>query len=159
MDPRQILFANEVDVDSEGILEQIAEWMHLHGNVSHLLIPQPVYPDARQAMVKATELFGVRVRSDKTIRSASCHFHSSVHEQREAEEIQRILESHGQAIRLSDESPAHEGHRPDGGSGSGPIVSKGSINGSLDAILDIHRRLSELRVVKLSRIHLQHYDE
>lgn len=156
MDPAQILFANEVAVDSEGILEQLAEWIHLHGNVSHLLVPQPVYPDVRQAISRAVELFGIRVRSDKTIRSASFQFQLTTHSRSDGEAIKEALASHGDAVRLADDYSPEE---TNSANGNYQLSAKGTATGNFAAIHDLYRRLAEWRAIKLSRIHLQHYDE
>lgn len=166
MDPGLVLFANEVGVDSEGILEQLAEWMHLHGVISHLLVPRSFHGDVKQGLAKASEHFGVKVKSDRSIRSASLPFQFTAYSTKQAASVEDLFARFGDRIRFpEDYRPAETVDPSARGVEAYTAVHEyeksghGTVTGSLAAMMELQRAASDVPVLKVGKIRLQHADD
>ena len=161
-----VLFAEEHPIRGESLLEQVGEWFHLHQNLSHLLIPMPLYPSMRQRLEKAEAMIGLRTKSDRPIRSASFRFSYAVYAKKHFEEIEALLASCGRSIRFSGDYQPAEQVDP---AGAGDELytaahyyeaqGAGDATGDLDDILALYHRVSEVGMMKLSKIELHHPDD
>ena len=74
LDHQQVIFAREKQVRCEGFFDELASWVRLHEHYSHLLVPESVHDLIKPALQLGEEIFGVVVRSDRPIHSASFDF-------------------------------------------------------------------------------------
>jgi hypothetical protein len=166
LDPNAVWFADEREVQCESFGLHLAEWMRLHVNISHLLVPQSIHPELKRCFDQAADLLGVRIRSDKPIRSASFKFKYSAYSQAAAKELDDLLSRMPDRVRLSEDyqpqivvdrqaegiemyTPAH----------AYEVRGSGTATGDLEAIIELHRLAKDHELMKVERISLCHPDD
>ena len=166
LSPQEVLFASDVGVSSEGILEQLAEWMHIHGIWSHLIVPPTVYPDVKQGLARATSEFGISLKSDREIRSASMTIEYDCYTREQAQQIGECIQSFADRIRMSDDykpvktvDPAAKGVETYTAAHEFEVSAHGTATGSLPAILELRKRAEDIPLLEVGSINLDYFDE
>lgn len=161
LDLRTVLFADELPIDCESALEQIAEWVHLHRNRSHLLVPLPLHAEMKLQLHKAEATLGLKVLADRLVYSGSIEFSYRAYHPRQAAELDAVLQKFTDRVRLSDDyrpvvrtdpsaagvelySPAHEYE----------CTAKGTATGDVRTLLELHHQAATHGLMKLGKVRL-----
>ena len=166
LDPREVLFGEELPLKHAGLGEMLAEWMRFHQHESRLLVPQPMHADLRRRLDQASTVIGLKVVSDRKVMSASCSFTFHVFARRQLEDFNALLAEMKDRLRVSEDyeptviedagaqgielySPAH----------AFEATGHGSVTGDLRSTLEFHRRASGFGWVQVGQCQLNHADD
>ena len=103
LDARAVLFAEEHSIHGESFTEQLAEWLRLQANLSHVIVPQALVADMKADFHKAAETVRLQIKSDRPIRSASFEFSYSAYSPRHAQELDELVKRFSDKVRLSED--------------------------------------------------------
>lgn len=166
LEPREILFAEEHGVECESLAEQISEWMHLHQNVSHLLVPHPLHADLKADLDRAAALLGIKLRSDRLVESASFDFSYVAYNAKQARELDELFTGRADRIRLSEDYRPVTTTDPDAAgielyapAHAFEVAASGTATGDLAAVLDLYRLARSQPLLKLKKIRLHRMDD
>ena len=161
----EIRCADELPVDCESLVEQFSEWIHLHGTHSHLLVPHRLHGEIKRRMEQARDLIGLKVLSDREIRSASFPFSFEVYAKRHFIELKELLRSVPDTVHLSDDfaptetiDPSAKGAELYTTAHEYEASGKGTVTGDWDSIHELHQSLAQRSMVKAGKIRLHHAD-
>lgn len=159
----EVIFAEDRGVATEGVLGEMAEWMHLTENVSHLLVPDSLHADVSSGLEHAPKPLGLHITADKEVRSASFDFSYTAYNKRLADEFDRLFKSFADSVRLSDDYRPVEVVDPDaaGAEAYSPAhdfeaKAKGTATGDLESILELHGLCDEHSLMTVEKIRLHH---
>lgn len=162
LSPDTVLFAHEHDIACEGLLEQVAEWLRLSSADWHVLAPASFYGEIRHALDQARPL-GVELLADRPVRSATAGFSYSAYTERHASELENFVKKHAARLRLSDDyqlrekvDSAAEGVELYSPAHAHEVSAKGTVTGSLDAVLAFKREAKHFPLMTVESIHLHH---
>jgi hypothetical protein len=162
LSPDAVLVAEELPIHVEGVIERVAEWMHLQRRDSHLLVPQTLYGDVKHALEQAGPI-GLRVQSDRPVASASLDFTYTAYTRRHAAELDAWVKSRADRLRVSEDYQPKEvaDSSLEGIEGYAPAhefeaTARGTLTGDLLAILAEHDSAKRLSLLTVSAVRLNY---
>lgn len=165
LDPKEVLFATEHQIAVEPLREQLAEWLHLARNRSHLMVPAELKSDLRMAVSKAGSI-GLSLVTERPVRSAYVDFNYAAFQPEQAAQLVSLIRGQEPALRISDDfqptrhvDPDAKGNELYSPAHDFEVKAHGRLTGSLRHVLAFAEEAKNHPLLEISAIQIHHGDD
>lgn len=157
-----VLFSRENNIRTETFLEQLLEWTHLHGSLSHLVIEAALLDLVQKGVNETAEILRLQVRSIRKIKAASFDFEYEVYARRYGDDLKGLFAKVPAVLQLSPDYDPKEELHPDneGIDAYAPLPAyrlraRGTVSGPIDRLVDFYRIVRGHELIKTGEIVLR----
>ena len=161
--PIPAVFSHECGIQRMSLGERMLTWAGVHAHAAHLIVDEEAAGDLIRESTTDEAGLGLKILSNRRIRSAGFSFHFRVYARVYAEEIKTILKEvpSGVAVRykqgpsesLEKDGRGIEMYAPEH---EYEYSAKGSVEGEFASILPFFRKMVEHPLVEVGEIHLEY---
>lgn len=157
--------AKECGVEHDSLAREVAEWIHLASNRTHIVTAENVYVALTEGIANAGEALHLQLVSARRLRGAHFSFEWEVYTREEAERADGLVEQRPASIRVDEYEPEEEVHEDVKGetgmyapTHAYTMRAFGHAHGKPGEIISWAEQLRDDPFIKLSRIELQYAD-
>ena len=156
----ELIFSRDAGIKRKTLGDRLREILGGHGPLTHVVVDADLVDSVKQALGNAPENLKLEIVSDRVVTEACFDFSFQAYARLYAEEIRDALAGLSPGVRLenydSEENfdPDAEGPEAYAPAHDYSFSGEGRAVGPLPGVLDLHRRLGELSLVKTGYIDL-----
>ena len=158
-----LVYAPDESISSESVMEDLANWLHLHRHVAHLVVEKELAAKLQRYLGDADDKLGLGLKRVRPVTAARFRFEYTAYNRETSGRLKELFDQAKRRLTMSDDYSPTESIDE---SARGPEAytpahnyqcqASGRLSGNFADVLAVHRQCRQESVVDQGHIHLEH---